>query len=431
METFIEGLKVVFFGVLMFSIIVTIHEAGHFTAARLFGLRVKEFMLGLPGPNIGFTFKGTKFGVTPILLGGYALIAGESGSKENTHLVSAFSYLAKHGTLTEEEARDAEQQLGYDLEEALDTLDAWGPNKRVKKKGHHSYLMPATDQAPEGTSRPVADPAAHIAAERKLTFNAAPWYQRVIILAAGVFFNLLFAVIVFTAALMILGTQVPTTTFASVVENSPAAIAGIQPGDTIVALEGEPIDSWATFTERMASRQPGEEVTVTVEQAATGAPRDFTIKLAENDGRAILGVTTAVERLPVSFGEAFTTSLSFIGVVATAIVQLFNPATFGDVVSQSASVIGVSFEAKNAAEGGFLPFITLSAALSISIGLMNLLPLPPLDGGRIVVETIERITRRTIPVRVVNGVTIVAMTLLVMLFFFVTGQDIQNYIIGG
>ncbi|MDR0347598.1 MAG: M50 family metallopeptidase [Coriobacteriales bacterium] len=429
MDVFIEGFKVVFFGVLMFSLIVLIHEAGHFTAARLFGLRVKEFMLGLPGPNIGFTFKGTKFGITPILLGGYALIAGEGSNRENTHLASAFSYLAKHGTLTEEEARAAEPALGYDLEEALDVLDAWGTVKRVKKQGQYRYLMPEADGAALGESRPVANAAAHIAAERKLTFNAAPWYQRVIILAAGVFFNLLFAVIVFTTAMMVSGTQVPTLTVDSVVEGSPAAQVGLVPGDTIVALEGSPVDTWVAFTGAMGAHTPGAEVTVAIERA--GITRDYHVILADNDGRALLGVAPTIEKVPVSFVDAFLTSLAFIGMVAQAILQLFNPATFGDVVSQSASVIGVSFEARNAAAGGFFPFISLAAALSISIGLMNLLPLPPLDGGKIVVETIERVTRRSIPTRVINGITIVALTLLVMLFFFVTNQDIQNYIIGG
>ncbi|MDR3036796.1 MAG: M50 family metallopeptidase [Coriobacteriales bacterium] len=461
METFIEGIKVVFFGVLMFSLIVVVHEAGHFAAARLFGLRVKEFMIGLPGPNIGFTFKGTKFGITPYLLGGYALIAGEGSGKENPHLAAAYAFLAEHGRLTEDEVRDQERTLGYDLEEALDVLDAWGTVKRVKKKGRYSYLtIPAAAQGAgaTGPATAVAAPAeacaacatgpatvstalgephavsitearAHIAAERKLTFNSAPWYRRVIILVAGVVFNLLFAIIVFTTALMIAGTQVPTTTLAAVAESSPAARAALQPGDTITAADGKAVDSWEAFLAVLGGKVPGDRVTFTVERG--GIPRDYTITLADNNGRAMLGVTTAFERTPVSFVDALSTSVGFIGIVATAIVQLLNPATFGDVVSQSASVIGVSFEAKAAAESGFLPFIALAAALSISIGLMNLLPLPPLDGGRIVVETIERVTRRRIPVRVINGISVAAMALLVMLFLFVTNQDIKNYIIGG
>lgn len=428
METILEGLKIAFFGVIMFSLIVTIHEAGHFTAARLFGLRVKEFMIGLPGPNIGFTFKGTKFGVTPLLLGGYALIAGESGSKENPNLASAYGYLANHGTLTEDEVRAASQELGYDLEEALDVLDAWGTVKRSKRKGVSSYAVPAMSTVLEGQARTVDDPVAHIAAERKLTFNAAPWYQRVIILAAGVLFNLIFAIVVFTGAMMILGTQAPTHTLASVVEDSPAAHAGFEPGDTLVSLEGEPIESWEGFTLLMNGYEPGDEVTVIVDR--DGAEVSGNVRLANNEGQAFFGVSPTGEKVSIPFGEAFTTSIGFIGLVAEAIIQLFNPATFGDVVSQSSSVIGVSFLAKDAADAGFLPFIVLTAALSISIGLMNLLPFPPLDGGRIVVETIERITRKSIPLRAINTVTLIAIALLIALFIYVTGQDIQRYILG-
>ncbi|MDR2586823.1 MAG: M50 family metallopeptidase [Coriobacteriales bacterium] len=431
MDVFVEGFKIVFFGILVFSLIVVVHEAGHFTAARLFGLRVKEFMLGLPGPNIGFTFKGTKFGVTPILLGGYALIAGEGGNRDNTHLAAALCYLAERGTLSEEDARAAQKVLGYDLEEALDVLDAWGTIKRLKVKGRYLYQMLATADVALGDPRPItaADAEALIAAERKLTFNAAPWYQRIIILAAGVIFNLLFAIIVLTAVQMAVGAQVPTTTLEQVVAESPAEQAGLQPGDTVVAFEEEPVESWTQLQGLIGANGPGTEVTVTAERG--GSTHTYTVTLADSDGRALLGVVPANEKVPIPFTEALSTSVGLIGVVATAIVKLFSPATFSEVVSQSSSVIGVSFMAKDAAESGFMPFIVLTAALSISIGLMNLLPFPPLDGGRIVVETIERVARRRIPTRVINSISVTALVLLVMLFLFVTNQDIQNYIIGG
>jgi regulator of sigma E protease len=142
-------------------------------------------------------------------------------------------------------------------------------------------------------------------------------------------------------------------------------------------------------------------------------------------------VTATVEHVPVDLLEAIGRSFSFIVLVAQMIISLFNPATAGAILGQSSSIVGISVEASAAASMGFLPFITLAAALSISIGLMNLLPLPPLDGGKIVLETIQRLTRRLIPMRVINSVSLFALVLLGMVFIFVTWQDIQRYILAG
>ena len=419
----------VLFGALALTLIVTVHEAGHFTFARLFGLRVKEFMIGLPGPSLSFKFKGTRFGVTPFLLGGYNLIAGEGGMKENSHLVSAFTYLSKYGTLTDEQARDAETVLGYDLEEALDVLDAWGTVRRVKKKGRYSYKMPQTPDAAEGQPRVVSNVEAHIEAERKLTLNAAPWYKRTIILAGGVIFNLVFAIIVFTIVLLVMGNQVATTTLDTVVDGSPAQAAGLQPGDTLVALQGQPVESWDAFTASMTAYKPGDQITISVDH--NGTVSDYKITLADNEGAPMIGISPTAQRQAISFVDAFTTSVGFIGVVAQAIVKLFNPGTFNEVVSQSSSIVGISFEARDFALAGFLPFIYLVAALSVSIGLMNLLPFPPLDGGKIVFDTIERFTHRKVPASVMSGITVAVMALLVLFVIYVTNQDVHRYILGG
>ncbi len=427
METVIEFLKVVFFGVLMFSIIVTIHEAGHFTAARLFGLRVKEFMLGLPGPNIGITFKGTKFGVTPILLGGYAMIAGEGGmGKENPNLASAYSFLSEHGKLDEDRARGFSSSLGYDLEEALDVLDAWGTIKRTKDKGKYTYHMIADGALELGAPRKIEDANAHIEAERKLTFDAAPWYKRIIILAAGVIFNLIFAIVVMTSFYMATGVQNPTTTLETIVAGSPAEVAGIQPGDTITSFEDKQVDSWTTLTTYIAAKKPGDEIDLTLDRS--GSAREVTLKLADNNGSPMIGVSPTFTTEAMPFTEAVGNSVGYIGLVAGFIVQLFNPSTAGEVISQSTSIVGVSIMAKDVAESGIVPFIYLAALLSVSIGLMNLLPFPPLDGGKIVVETIERVTRRRIPVSVISFITMAAFALLILLFLVLTVQDVRNFI---
>ncbi|MDR1713365.1 MAG: M50 family metallopeptidase [Coriobacteriales bacterium] len=422
--------SIVFFGVLMLSLIVFVHELGHFSLARLFGVRVTEFMIGLPGPNLGFTAKGTRFGITPFLLGGYAKIAGMEGGRENPNLARALAWMSEQGTASLEQVQDAEHELGFNLEEALDILDIWGSIKRVRKGwSHYHYETIAAGDSAAGQPRPLADPAAVLDAERQLTYRALPWWKRVVILAGGVLYNLVFAVIVITAILMFIGTEIPTTTFASIVDDSPAAEAGIVAGDSVVELDGVAITSWEQFSTALSAMQPGDEVRLVVDH--DGTRRSVDVQLADNEGRPMLGVVVQTEHQGTSFVSAFTTSVGYIGLVAQFIVQLFNPNTFSEVVSQSTSVIGISVEAKNAASAGFLPFIFLAAALSISVGLMNLLPLPPLDGGKIVVETIERLTGRIVPVKVVNGITVAAMAALLLLFVYVTNQDIHRYFLGG
>lgn len=429
MSSVLFAAQVIFWGLLMFSLIVVIHEAGHFVTARAFGVRVSEFMLGLPGPSIGFKFKGTRFGITPILLGGYAMVAGMEGGKENPNLAQAATYLYPRGTMRLHEVREASEQLGFDLEEALDVLHIWGTVKRTKlKDGDHEYATQETATFALGEARTLDSPASFIDSERKQTYRGLSWFKRIVVLAGGVAFNLIFAILVFSSIMLWQGNQQPITTIESVVEGSPAAVAGIQSGDVIQSLDGEEIESWEEFVTMMQPLAPNQ--TIEIGYSRDGVSKLAAITLVESEGRAVIGVTAAVVRVPISVLDAMGASLGFIAMVATAILQLFNPATFNDVISQSASVVGVSFEAQRAASAGFIPFIVLCAALSISIGLMNLLPIPPLDGGKIVVETIEKITKRVIPPRVINGISVAAMVLLVMLFLFVTNQDINRYILG-
>jgi len=422
----------------MLGIIVFVHEGGHFLAARLMKIRVREFMFGLPGPSIGFTFRQTRYGVTAIPLGGYCLIAGEGGA-ENPHLAKAYAYLAYWGTLTSEEAEKSCEALGFDLVEALDSLVSWMTITMVKPRGEKKqkrYEMNAATidgiDYPQGAPRPVLDiqaAQAHIDAERPHTYAGMPWWRRVVVLLGGSVFNLVFAIIVITSVLMFIGTSTPTTTIETIVEGSPAEQAGLVSGDVLVSVNGKPCPTWTDFIGLIDAYSIGDAIELGYTRE--GIEHSARINLADNNGRPMLGVTSHIEHGPIAFTEALGISVGLIGLVVEIILQLFNPATFGDTVSQSSSVIGIAVEAERAASTGALPFIVLSAQLSISIGLMNLLPIPPLDGGKIIVETIQKITRRIVPPRVINGISVTALLLLALLFIIVTNQDIHRYFLGG
>jgi regulator of sigma E protease len=423
----------VFWGLVLLAIIVFIHEFGHFITARAFKVRVTEFMIGLPGPHIGFKRKDTKYGVTAIPLGGYCRIAGMAGGEDNPNLPQALAYLAYFGKLTEDDAEKSADALGFDLIPALDSLNDWGTCKRSRSQNRYIYeIAEATingTRYQQGAVREIPDPAAFIEQERKQTYAVLPWYKRVIILVAGSAFNLLFALAVLTILLMSQGQQVLTTTVDTVVAGSPAAVAQLAPGDTLLSINGESFDTWGGFTRHVSDFRAGDTIELGV--LHEGTQTTIPLTLADNNGRPMVGVTSLITTQPVPLDKAFGTSVSLIGVVATAIVQLINPATFADTVGQTSSVVGISMEARSAASDGFLSFLLLIAALSISIGLMNLLPVPPLDGGKIIVETIERIVHRKIPPQIINGISFAGLAAMILLVIVATNADIHRYFLGG
>ncbi|MEG1561762.1 MAG: site-2 protease family protein [Raoultibacter sp.] len=339
---------------IVLSVLVFIHEGGHYLVARAFGVRVTEFMLGLPGPRIGFTWHGTKFGVTAIPLGGYAKVCGMEVGQQSPHLEQVSAYAYAHGTvLMEDVARD----LGISDEQAYDALDElteWGTLiGPARKDEFNTYRTPEVRGSCElGAPQPLEDPHAFFESEARQQYRFLPFWKRSLILLAGPAMNLLFAMIVFVIIYSLIGFDVqnPTT---------------------------------------------GEMQHMTVDPL-----------------RAI--------------GAGF----SYIGAVIGAVVGLFNPLTAAETVSQSTSLMGMAVLSKTAAEQGFVNFISFMAMISVSLGIMNMLPIPPLDGGRFVVEIYQKIRRKFISYKALNYLSMAGILLFVGLFIVMLNQDIQRFIFG-
>lgn len=343
---------------IVLSVLVFIHEGGHFLAARAFGVRVTEFMLGMPGPNIGFTWRGTKFGITPILLGGYARVCGMEAGKENPYLEQALAFAYRGGTVY---ADDLARELGISVDEAVEALyvlEEWGCLVGPKKKDEHNIFRTRayTDKKrginlTEGTPRPFDDAHELYEAERAQTYRALPFWKRSVILLAGVFVNLLFAVVIFVLIYSVFGFD-------------------------MVNEAGE------------------------------------------------------VKHIVVDPLTSIQAGFNYIGMVVQAVAGLFNPHTAAETVSQSTSVMGMAVLSKSYADAGPLMFALFMAMISVSLGIMNLLPIPPLDGGRFVVEIFQKITSRTVGQKAMNALSMAGMLLFVGFFFIMLNQDIQRFVFG-
>lgn len=345
--------------VIVLSVLVFIHEGGHYLASRACGVRVTEFMLGLPGPNIGFTWHGTKFGVTAVPLGGYAKVCGMEPGKENPYLEDALAYAYANGTVY---ADDVAEKMGISLDdavEALYVLEEWGCLTGPKKTDEHNVFRTralrdkrkGVDLA-EGTPRPFDDAHELYLAERAQTYRAQPFWKRSIILLAGIFMNLLFAIVAFIVIYSIIG-----------------------------------------------------------------------IDMVNDAGEVVRHVN-------VDVFTSIQAGFNYIGMVVVAVIGLFNPETAADTVSNSTSVMGMAVLSKEYADAGPLEFLFFMSMISVSLGIMNLLPIPPLDGGRFVIEIFQKITSIQVGYKAMNAMTMAGMALFIGFFFVMLNQDIQRFIFG-
>lgn len=430
----VDALLIIFWGIVLLTVIIVVHEWGHFIAARLFGVRVTEFAIGLPGPSIGHvTKKGTRIALTAIPLGGYNRIAGMGSlDYDIRHLARAYAYLCKYGTLRTDELPNDADRLDFDLVESLEILKDWGTIDCTRAKdGSRAdiYLAKAMGEHESGTPREVDDAVSFIESEHAQTYDARPFWKRVCILLAGSLFNLLFFFIVVIALMMALGGYEAGTTFESVVEGSPAAEAGFVQGDTLVAVDGTDIGTWEEFTQAMSGAAPGDEMFITVDHE--GTPVTHTVVLGANDTNgAYLGVSVGYVHRQYGFVEAVELCGYYTSLVFGVMVSLFNPFEFQQTIQNCSSVVGVSYVAKDAASSGMGQFLLLCAEVSLSVGLFNLLPILPLDGGKIVIEIYQRVSRKVASIRFQNWYTALGMAFFLFIFMVTVFQDVNTFMIG-
>ncbi len=445
-------LKAVFWGLLSLSLLVFVHEAGHFFAARLYHFRVTEFFLGLPCRfNLSKRSKkyGTVYGVTPILLGGYNRICGMN-TNLNKSLSSTLEYIMRRGDV---EVEDMFNDMEIGEEEILANiavLEDWAsiepvyPEGKKKKdeyapiyrtvardknfltiydKGNHASSNPFY---PEGSIQIPHEPfEKFFASEKKHTYVGGTFWQRFTVVIAGATVNILLALVMITGAFYARGLTVPVNepTVGNVVEGSVAQEAGLQKGDLITSVNGVQVQS---FEELIAliknAKTDGEGLDLTIER--NGQTSQVEISKSEIAKADMVGLSPKVNVVPISIGQAWIGAWSFFVTSISYVIQILNPMQFFEILNQSSSIVGISSMASNAAQSGVFTYVLFLAMISMSLGLMNLLPIPPLDGGRILLEIIEAIRRKPTSERMQNAIALVGIAYLFFIFVYTMGHDI-------
>ena len=453
-------LSAVFWGVVTLSLLVFVHEGGHYLAARAFGVRVTEFFLGMPcRARLSRKLEryGTEVGVTPILLGGYTRICGMEGEQDEL-LARAFSVVQREGRVSAAALAD---ELGCDVDRSyglLATLSDWAAIRPYydASKGEresqgaypeqfetlrrdaaflteydraHDFSQPGTTGA--GDPRPLdCDAEAALERERARTYLGCGFWKRVCMLVAGPLVNVALAFVLAVSAFCVVGQQVvvDSNVIASVTEGSLADEAGLEAGDAIVRIGDAEVTDWSDLVD--AVRQyltPGSSVEVGF--VRDGEEMTTTIEVSEGEGQ-LLGVNAQTTTYRPGVLEASRWAVDYAGLVATFAARLIVPTQTMQVLDSSTSIVGISVMASQAASQGPMSVVSLLATISMSLGFMNLLPIPPLDGGKILIEVIQAAMRRPLSVRAQSVVSYVGIAFFAFVFVVVLRNDVSRLLIG-
>jgi len=370
---------------IILSALIIVHELGHFLVAKYYGIRVDEFGLGYP-PRAAklFSWKKTVFTLNWLPFGGFVKIFGENPSEE------------------------AKPSPWKDSEEAKPS-----PWKDSKGKG--------------------------LALDSFQTKNRG---IQAAVLVAGVVGNFLFAWLLISFGFMsglpsptglALPIENPRTVITVVVPGSPAAQAGLKSGDAIVSMSRG--DSYAELSPEALSEfiaRSLEPITLSIERGKTS----FTKNLAPQEGliagRPALGIsmeTIGIVDLPLhrAIWEGLKTTVSLTLLTARAIFSLISQAVVGRAdLAAVTGPVGIVGMVGDMRELGWNYLVTFAALLSINLSIINLMPFPALDGGRLLFVGIETVTRRPIPSRFFNAVNTAGFALLIFLMILITIQDVRN-----
>ena len=397
----------IFISIVGLGLLILIHEAGHFFVARAVGMNPRKFYIGFPPALAKTTRNGIEYGIGTIPLGGYVKIPGmhrPAAGDLDVHFGRAVSEQPALGSTVEELRR---RLAAEDHEHSREAV------AKLRAELEWTELSPLAQKAADRGVEDIDDalgPAAY--------WRARTW-RRVAVIFAGPGANLLLAIVLF-AALFMAGGGRATQTVDEIFPDTPAASVGLQAGDRIVAIDGQAIGSPGDIPERI-SGSDGRELTVTVVRAGESVELG-PVRPEQTDGAYRLGFALRGEALgPV---ESSWQAIRVTGIVTKAIGGSVGRLVTGEGREEISSPVGIVQGSSQAVERGAESYLWVLGLISLSLALLNLLPLLPLDGGHIAFSLLEGIRGKAVAREVYERVSVVGIAIVLLLFFIGLSNDI-------
>jgi regulator of sigma E protease len=393
----------VFIGIVGLGLLVFIHEGGHFVTARAVGMSPRKFYIGFPPAIVKKMRNGIEYGIGAIPLGGYVKIPGM-----HRPAPSDVDLRLRHALTAAPELTGPLENLKRALAREEDAARAALADLENAMRASGQSTAPLDDV------RDALSPDA---------YWRAPAWKRVLVIFAGPGTNALFAIVIF-AVLFMIGGGKATTTVGEVLSGTPASHIGLEAGDKILAIDDKPVT-------------PAEIPTLI--SSSQGKPLNLAV---QRDGRLInLGPvkpqkTSGVYRLGfILQGKglgplaASWESVRLTGIVSWDIVRSLGKLVHHSGRKQISSPVGIVQGSSAAVKQGFQSYLWVLGLISLSLALLNLLPLLPLDGGHIFFSLLEAVRGKAVGREVYERVSAIGIALVLLLFFIGLSNDVGR--IGG
>lgn len=407
--------------IFIFGVIVVVHEFGHFYFAKKAGILVREFAIGM-GPKIfAHTGKdGTLYTIRILPLGGYVRMAGWGEDKTEIKTGTPASLgLNEAGVVTRINLSGKQLDnlslpmnvTSFDFEEKLEITGLVLEESKTYKVDHDATIVEE-----DGTEVRIAP--------LDVQYQNATVWGRLITNFAGPMNNFILGILVFIFLMFMQGGVADLSSNAvSITDGGALQVAGLVTGDKILSVNGDATDSY-TEVATIISKAAADATTapsfgLVVEH--DGATKNVTVTAEKVDGTYRIGIspilkTGFVDKIVGGFQEAGATAL----LIVTALKNLI--ANFD--VKQLGGPVAIYKVSAQVAEFGLASVLGLMAMLSINLGIFNLIPIPALDGGKIVMNILEAIRRKPLKPETESYITLAGVAVMVVLMIVVTWNDI-------
>lgn len=379
----------VIYAVVVLGVLIFVHEFGHFLVAKLFNVKIEKFSLGFGPKLVGKKIGETEYLVSAFPLGGYVKMFGEAGFIEGG-------------------------------------------------ESHHPASEEGEENAVSGAGEAVAMQRELTEEEKTRSFAHKPPLVRIAIVLAGPVFNLIFAWLAFIVLCMVCVPSI-TTKIGEVLKDKPAAKAGIQKNDIITGINGKAIAHWEEVAEAIAATK-GKPVVVSVKRntadmqfTITPEPRVSKNLFGEKVNGFAIGVASAGEIVTEHFGPIQAVGKGTIQtgkVIEITVMSLVKLAQRVVPLDTLGGPIMIAKMAGETAQAGGSSFLAFMALLSVNLGVLNLLPVPVLDGGHLFFFFWELVFRRPISQKAREYAQQIGLMLLLGLMLLAFYNDIIRYFVG-